>query len=362
MAAVDHLLAAGCQIEAADIVAENATELLNVGRVFTVRRYLDRLGDLVDEHRGLTAVNGWLSVVTGRFAEAERSLDILQRLDAGDDAGLLVSLSAMIHLARGDVASGLAIAEVDVSTTEPAYPMVLGAVRVMGGQFDEARPFLTRARELAARHPDHFVAAVAPAYEAVAEIESGRGQLAERLARSSLDYASAHRLQGAAQLALAHSVIARCADDPHAAWLAAHRSVQLARRSPEHVMLVYVLAAAADAAFAERRSEAEELLLEARTIADRCVDPGIAGRYLRRVEARYGKAERPMVDALVEDLTERELAVLRYLPSRLSQREIASELYVSLNTVKTHCKAIYRKLGVAGRTSAVQAARDHRLL
>jgi len=60
--------------------------------------------------------------------------------------------------------------------------------------------------------------------------------------------------------------------------------------------------------------------------------------------------------------TERELSVLRYLPSKLSQREIAGELYVSLNTVKTHCRAIYRKLGVEGRHAAVQSARDHGLL
>ena len=42
----------------------------------------------------------------------------------------------------------------------------------------------------------------------------------------------------------------------------------------------------------------------------------------------------------------------------MSQRDIASELYVSLNTVKTHCRAIYRKLGVGDRRAAVQAARD----
>ena len=65
---------------------------------------------------------------------------------------------------------------------------------------------------------------------------------------------------------------------------------------------------------------------------------------------------------MVEELTDRELAVLRYLPSQLSQREIATELYVSLNTVKTHCKAIYRKLAVDGRKSAVHAARQHGLL
>ena len=64
----------------------------------------------------------------------------------------------------------------------------------------------------------------------------------------------------------------------------------------------------------------------------------------------------------MEQLTERELAVLHYLPTQLSQRDIAAELYVSLNTVKTHCNAIYRKLGVSDRKSAVQAARDLRLL
>jgi LuxR family maltose regulon positive regulatory protein len=70
----------------------------------------------------------------------------------------------------------------------------------------------------------------------------------------------------------------------------------------------------------------------------------------------------PRVASLVEELTGREAAVLRYLPSQMSQREIANELYVSLNTTKTHCRAIYRKLGVGNRKAAVQAARELRLL
>ncbi len=98
-------------------------------------------------------------------------------------------------------------------------------------------------------------------------------------------------------------------------------------------------------------------------MADRCPDPGIAGRYLSRVEARHRLTVLgPTVPRLVEDLTDRERAVLHYLPSRLSQRDIASELYVSLNTIKTHCRAIYRKLGVGDRKAAVQAARDLGLL
>lgn len=50
------------------------------------------------------------------------------------------------------------------------------------------------------------------------------------------------------------------------------------------------------------------------------------------------------------------------LPSQMSLREIASELYVSLNTVKTHSSAVLRKLAVTDRKSAVQAARDRNLL
>lgn len=363
MPAIEHLIRGDQRVEAADLVADNATQLLNVGRIYTVNRYIERLGDLVDTHEGLAIVNGWVSFVTGRFAEAERSLAIAARLDTeGVDAGLIQSLSAMIHLAKGDVASGLAAIEQPVPATEPTHPMVLGGVRVMGGRFDEARPFLAQATEMAASHPDYFVAAVAPIYEAVAELESGSVATARDLADASIAFADEHRIAEAAQLSLAHSVVARTSDEPTGAMRSAMRGVQLARRSPEAVMLTYALASAADVAFEQGHADADALVAEARSIVDRCVDPGIAGRYLARVEARHGRAERPATDELVEELTERELSVLRYLPSQLSQREIASELYVSLNTVKTHCKAIYRKLGVEGRKSAVQAARDHGLL
>jgi LuxR family maltose regulon positive regulatory protein len=240
--------------------------------------------------------------------------------------------------------------------------MVLGGVRVMGGRFDDARPFLAQAKEMAASLPDYFVAAVTPTFEAIAELENGRPDAARALATASIAFADEHRIGEAPQMALAHSVVARTTAEPDLAMPSALRGVQLARRSPENVMLTYALASAADVAFEHDHPDADSLLGEARSIVDRCVDPGIAGRYLARVEARHGRADRPPTSGLVAHLTDRELSVLRYLPSNLSQREIAAELYVSLNTVKTHCKAIYRKLGVDGRKPAVQAAREHNLL
>jgi LuxR family maltose regulon positive regulatory protein len=65
---------------------------------------------------------------------------------------------------------------------------------------------------------------------------------------------------------------------------------------------------------------------------------------------------------LVEKLSERELAVLRRLPSSLSNQEIARLLYVSLNTVKTQIRSIYRKLGVNSRHEAIERARQLGLL
>jgi LuxR family maltose regulon positive regulatory protein len=65
---------------------------------------------------------------------------------------------------------------------------------------------------------------------------------------------------------------------------------------------------------------------------------------------------------LVEELTSRERDVMRLLPSRLTLREIASELFVSQNTLKFHLRVIYRKLGVNSRAEAVETARALRLL
>jgi LuxR family maltose regulon positive regulatory protein len=76
-----------------------------------------------------------------------------------------------------------------------------------------------------------------------------------------------------------------------------------------------------------------------------------------KVEDRVAKD-----DDLVEPLSERELEVLRLLAAGLSYREIAGELYISINTVKAHAKNIYGKLGVHGRMQAAQRAKELELL
>ena len=64
----------------------------------------------------------------------------------------------------------------------------------------------------------------------------------------------------------------------------------------------------------------------------------------------------------MEQLSPTELRVLRYLPTNLTRLEIAARLSVSVNTVNTHIRRIYAKLGATDRSSAVQRGRSLRLL
>ncbi len=73
---------------------------------------------------------------------------------------------------------------------------------------------------------------------------------------------------------------------------------------------------------------------------------------------RQGHVEGPHTEAL----TAREIDVLRRLAGSLSIGEIASELYLSPNTVKTHTTALYRKLGARSRSEAVKIGRERLLI
>ncbi|GCD47971.1 helix-turn-helix transcriptional regulator [Streptomyces paromomycinus] len=76
---------------------------------------------------------------------------------------------------------------------------------------------------------------------------------------------------------------------------------------------------------------------------------------------RRDRGARPPA-ALPEPLTERELTVLRALRKKVSLRCIAEDLFVSHNTVKSHARAVYRKLGAHSRTEALHRARERGLV
>ena len=65
---------------------------------------------------------------------------------------------------------------------------------------------------------------------------------------------------------------------------------------------------------------------------------------------------------MIEPLSEREIVVLRYLSTRLTNPEIAAALFISRNTLKTHTRAVFRKLAVTSRAEAVEVSHVKRLI
>jgi LuxR family transcriptional regulator, maltose regulon positive regulatory protein len=100
------------------------------------------------------------------------------------------------------------------------------------------------------------------------------------------------------------------------------------------------------------------------TLLRAAVRQGIAPSYARRLLAAVDKTQEqaPIQRGLIESLSERELDVLRLLGSDLDGPDIARELVVSLNTVRSHTKNIYAKLGVNNRRAAVRRAQELNLM
>jgi LuxR family maltose regulon positive regulatory protein len=109
-------------------------------------------------------------------------------------------------------------------------------------------------------------------------------------------------------------------------------------------------------------AQAAALLAEAREVLTTLPD-GAQAQLARLERLASRQTARPAVTRhIAEPLTEREEAVLRLLRGPLSLREIGQELFLSANTIKTHTRAIYRKLGVSTRAEAVESGHEAGLL
>jgi LuxR family maltose regulon positive regulatory protein len=106
---------------------------------------------------------------------------------------------------------------------------------------------------------------------------------------------------------------------------------------------------------------ARGLLAEASRILRQTPDAVVLGEWIDQLRAQADAAGGSTVGG-GWSLTTAELRVLQFLPGHLSFPQIAERLYVSPNTVKTHVRAVYRKLDASSRGQAVESARDSGLL
>jgi DNA-binding NarL/FixJ family response regulator len=108
-------------------------------------------------------------------------------------------------------------------------------------------------------------------------------------------------------------------------------------------------------------SLAHELLAELEVRLNRFSD-GMTAMHLRVDAIQRVLSDQTAGGLLGDPLTGRELEVLRMLQGSLNLHEISSHLFLSANTVKTHARAVYRKLGAHSRAEAVEIARRQSLI
>jgi ATP/maltotriose-dependent transcriptional regulator MalT len=164
-----------------------------------------------------------------------------------------------------------------------------------------------------------------------------------------------------AGIELARGLASEHYDDPDAAEKAMARSLVLYRRGQAPVETANALLHLARIHLRRgHEAVAKDEIDEAAMLIASCPDPG--PRIERLLALSHGHGPARARGAGVAELSEGELRVLRLLASDLTQREIGAELYLSLNTIKSHTRSIFRKLGASSREQAVARARELELI
>ena len=355
-AAVRHLLAAGDGRGARALVVARLPQLVRLHRAEEAATLLDALGvDDANRDPALALARAWVAAVADRpHDEVERLLALASGRARGPlpfGSGETASEAALVRAARPglDASDRLRRAEAAAAAL-PALPGRL-AERTAGAHVAYAQ--LARGRcadALAAAQAEPVDPTAAPAAAvtvcAVRSLALSRlGRRAEAIGPARAAAALAGRFGLRDPLALL--ALGRATED--------ERLLRDAAVAPTAVR-AWALAELALVRAPHDRDAAWAALEEVQGLLAGEAHPGLAAEVAAEVEARLRSEARSRQRQQAE-LSGAELRVLRLLPSRLTQREIAGELYLSLNTVKTHACAIYRKLGVSSRAEAVRAAR-----
>ena len=351
----------------------------------TVAAWLDALPqEAVASDPRLAVARVWLALDLGRPGEAGEWLERAEReLPEGRGSGTPglasgVALLRAVHRFKiGDVGQALTAARraVDLEREGVAFwrtvaSVLIGVTLYWRGAAADAGPALEAALELAEADGNRLAQTYALGY--LAAVQAGRGEPADadRLLERAAALVKADPAAGEHFVAMmAHLARAGRLEQqgrPGDAAGEAERGLELARRGAGLVELCYATLQLAGLRRQQGDLEAARALVaESRRTLDGCADPGMLTGLVAAAERSVAPASprRPTTaPAAGERLTERELAVLRLLPSGMTQREIGATLFLSENTVKTHTRGIYRKLAVATRDEAVTAARAAGLL
>jgi LuxR family maltose regulon positive regulatory protein len=376
--AIMHALAAGDLDGAAELITAHWYNFAESGRTAMVREWIGSLGEpWVADHPVAAHCAAWVAALSFDVDSVRRWLRVI---DTGTYDGMLpdgmrslTSSAALLRATfgfdgiRSMLEDGATATELESDPASPWYGYaraVLGFGLHLAGDA-EATPILERALTAAPSRPLTRVLALSVASFRSAD-EGGLTQ--------------AQDLAGEAARIVNGSGFSKW--PPSAFVLAALGTI--------HARQGRLQEARAEFEYAIHRRRrwvlltpwlSVEIQLRLAEVLLRMDDPGAAATVLAEARgvltaipdgasallARLGGLERRLVvprsrPRLAEPLTERELAVLDMLGKSLSASQIARELFLSENTVKTHRRAIYRKLGASSREEATKRARESGIL
>jgi LuxR family maltose regulon positive regulatory protein len=275
---------------------------------------------------------GWAEVLVGSFVSLAEALQAIGETDSALDVAQKARQQAL-----------------GVSPWFEAYSAALEArLRLVQGDVAAAHRWASEQGQLTLGDKPNFHYEFA--YLTLARIRIAQSRLNEALRLLALllkraEEAEAFGYEIEIQVLIATALHARKKDDE--ALRSLERALTLAE--PEGYVRIFI----------DQGEPMGELLLQA---AARGIAVSYVSRLLVALEKQTKDRHRLVSAEMVEPFSERELEVMRLLTTHLSSTDIAGELAISVNTVRTHIKSIYGKLGVHSREEAVQKAEALHLL
>ena len=375
--AIEHALAGADEMTAARLVVAITLPMHYAGHTDLLDRWIRTFDETTFERLPPLAVVGALvNGLTGRAEAAERLALVAERStfagSPGDGSASFESARAILRAAMArhgpdDMLANAQLAVAAEPATSPWRPMALyglGAAHVLRGEFAEADAVLAEAVDGAA------LAGTSPYYglamRSSLAMAGGDWRTAERLARESHAAIDATRLRDVATAIHVHAVCARVAI--HRGDIARGRDelvhAQLVRPLASYAMPWTAVGALIELARAylaiADTAGARTAVAEAEAVMRRRPDLGLFTE--RVVELRRQVDEAASSLAGPSTLTPAELRVLPLLSTHLTFQEIADRLSNSRSTIHSHAVSIYAKLGVTGRSEAVERAIELGLL
>ncbi|MET0145495.1 MAG: AAA family ATPase [Ilumatobacteraceae bacterium] len=375
--ALGHAQSAGDADRVARLSASLVQPTYAAGRIATVRRWIEWFDerDLLVRYPQVAVNGSHMEATSGHPAAAERLAAIAEQGEANVRMPDGSPLAAHVAVNRAFLcADGVARMRADARLAQrllaPGSPLLAMALALDGvaayldGDERSADDLWIRAGDVAVDTGAHVASAVVTAMRALVALEDDGGH-ADELSAAAVGIVEFRRVHEYGQAAIAFAVSARVAarrgDVPTARR-------QLARAGQLRPLLTYAVPWTAiyllqiASAYIELADQAgaAAVLRDVQQILRLRPDLGVIADSTAALQKRVDDLRHGAAGA--SSITAAELRVVPFLATHLTLREIGERLHVSRHTVKTQTTAVYRKLGVASRSEAIDRIREIGLL